>query len=103
MIGMLEFWSEPKGFGIVVTREDVQGGYRLTRFYLAKHRITFVGVSEIRANQWVQFRPGPIPPNVAGGYGKPLALEAEIVESQTLAQIVDDQAASRRVREANHE
>lgn len=105
MTGRLEYWSEPKGFGIIVVREDVQDGvgYRLTRFYLAKHNINFVGVSEIKAGQYVQFRPGPIPPGVAGGHGKPVALDAELFESQTLAQLVDEKSATPVAQESSHE
>jgi hypothetical protein len=101
--GRLEYWSEPKGFGIVVVRQEEQNGYRLIRFYLAKHRINFIGVSEIKADQYVQFRPGPIPPGVAGGHGKPVAFDAEIFESQTLARLVDEKSATPVAQESSHE
>jgi hypothetical protein len=106
-IGKLEYWHEKgkefgKEFGIVVQRHDVEGGYKLVRFYLAKHRISFVGVNKIEANQWVRFTPGPTPPNIQGG-GKPLALNCEIYESQLLAQLVDEKSATPVAQESSHE
>jgi cold shock CspA family protein len=100
-IGKLEYYNEPKGFGIIVKRQDVEGGYKLVRFYLAKHRISFVGVDKIAANQWVRFTIGPTPTNIQSG-GKPLALDAEIFESELLAQLVDEKATP-VVQESNHE
>jgi hypothetical protein len=101
-IGKLEYFNEPKGFGIIVKRQDVPGGYKLVRFYLAKHRVSFVGVNKIEANQWVRFNIGPTPTNIQSG-GKPLALDAEIFESELLARLIEEKSATPVVQESSHD
>ena len=101
-IAKLEYYNELKGFGILVKRQDVEGGYKFVRFYLPKHRISFVGVNKIAADQWVRFNIGPTPTNIQSG-GKPIALDAEIYESELLARLIEEKSATPVVQESSHD
>jgi hypothetical protein len=90
MVGYLEWWSDEKHSGFIVTRVEVNGGWRLDRYYLAERSIIFTAVESIKTGNYVRFLPGPCPTNVAGAKPlKPAAFAAEIYGTQACALAAD--------------